>query len=148
MKINLFFKNTTPRLCVFLPHEGARSRKPAQVICIRSGRYFRTWMSGKTGGLRPSVCSSKCLPGERMGRAPENFDKPARGIVEGERLTRFAHHPIRGERARHDSLPDGRTGSRAGPTHITLGLHLYRSVTPVIFTRKKSKKCQEIYHLF
>jgi len=60
--------------------------------------------------------------GERMDRAPERFDAPVRGIVEG--LPLFAHHPLKGEGARYDGLPDvipdyrtaqGRIGDRHCP---------------------------------
>ncbi len=36
------------------------------------------------------------LGGERRDRAPERFDAPVRGIVEGKRLPLFAHNPLRG----------------------------------------------------
>ena len=77
---------------------------------------------------------------KRIDRAPESFDTPVRGFMGGGRFPLFAHHPLR-RRARYDSLPDGRMGSRPRPTNIARRIHLIRSVTPIIFAIFHSRLC-------
>ena len=70
--------------CVFVPRQGARSRKPAEVLCIRFGRHFKDMDVKSNWRASPSCAGSQSLPAERMNRAPETFDEPAIGMVEGE----------------------------------------------------------------
>ena len=55
--------------------------------------------------------------------------------MEGERLPLFAHHPLRGEGARYDSLPpDGRTGSKTEA-------HEHRPGDPLVAKRHSYHFC-------
>ena len=82
--------------------------------------------------IRP--CDMYTFGRERMDRVPESFDAPVRGIVEGERLPLFAHHPLKGEGARYDRLPAGKTGAKTE-------IHEHRPGDPLVAKRHSYHFC-------